>query len=115
MAERQQHGFNFEQYVKEKYQVVLNDEYTNKWDGLLNEIPVSIKLEQYGFDVEYTFSGDKHHLDSNDPYGIENVLVRSLCGTDNYANNKRLYSKAGQTLCIFNQEDGKVCTYNIAF
>lgn len=71
--------------------------------------------KQYGFDVEYTFSGDKHHLDSNDPYGIENVLVRSLCGTDNYANNNRLYSKAGQTLCIFNQEDGKVCTYNIAF
>lgn len=52
MAERQQHGFNFEQYIKEKYQVILNDEYTNKWDGLLNKIPVSIKLEQYGSDIE---------------------------------------------------------------
>lgn len=71
--------------------------------------------KQYGFNVEYVFSGDKHHFESNDSYGIENVLVSSLCGTDNYANNKRLYSKAGQTLCIFNKEDGKVCTYNVNF
>lgn len=71
--------------------------------------------KKYGFDVEYVFSGDKHHAESIDSYGIENVLVSSLCGTDNYANNKRLYSKAGQTLCIFNREDGKVCTYNITF
>ena len=71
--------------------------------------------KQYGLDIEYTFSGDKHHAEMNDSYGIESVLVSSLCGTDNYANNKRLYSKAGQTLCIFNAEDGKVCTYNITF
>ena len=71
--------------------------------------------KQYGLNVEYVFSGDKHHFESNDNYGIDNVLVSSLCGTDNYANNKRLYSKAGQTLCIFNKEDGKVCTFNITF
>lgn len=71
--------------------------------------------KQFGFDVEYVFSGDRHHSESNDSYGIENVLVSSLCGTDEYANNKRLYAKAGQTLCIFNKEDGKVCTYNITF
>lgn len=71
--------------------------------------------KKYGLNVEYVFSGDKHHMDSNDPYGIETVLIRSLCGSDEYANSKRLYSKAGQTLCIFNEEDGKVCTYNITF
>ena len=71
--------------------------------------------KQFGLDVEYCFSGDKHHSESVDFYGIENVLVSSLCGTDNYANGKRLYAKAGQTLCIFNQEDGKVCSYNITF
>ena len=71
--------------------------------------------KKYGIDVEYTFSGDKHHSESNDSYGIDNVLVSSLCGTDNYANGKRLYSKAGQTLCIFNKEDGKICSYNITF
>ena len=65
---------------------------------------------KYGLDVEYVFSGDKHHFETIDPYGIDNAIVSSLCGTDEYANNKRLYSKAGQTLCIFNEEDGKVCT-----
>lgn len=71
--------------------------------------------KQYGINVEYCYSGDKHHSESIDVYGIDNVLVSSLCGTDDYANNKRLFSKAGQTLCIFNSEDGKVCTYNITF
>ncbi|MBQ0090708.1 MAG: hypothetical protein KBT27_15385 [Prevotellaceae bacterium] len=71
--------------------------------------------KQYGFDIEYVFSGDKHHMNELDPYGIECTLVRSLCGSDEYANNKRLYSKAGQTLCIFNKKDGKVCEYNITF
>lgn len=52
MSERQKHGFNFEQYVKEKYQIILSNEYTSKWDGVLNTIPVSIKLEQYGSDIE---------------------------------------------------------------
>jgi len=71
--------------------------------------------KQYGIDVEYVFSGDKHHSESNDMFGIDNVMVSALCGTDEFANNKRLYSKPGQTLCIFNQADGKICTYNITF
>lgn len=71
--------------------------------------------KKYGLNVEYVFSGDKHHFEYNDPFGIENVMVSSLCGTDEYANNKRLYSKPGQTLCIFNHNDGKICTYNIKF
>lgn len=71
--------------------------------------------KQYGIDVEYVFMGDKHHNQQYDTYGIETTLVSSLCGTDNYANEKRLYAKAGQTLCIFNEDVGKVCTYNITF
>lgn len=68
---------------------------------------------KYGLDVEYVFSGDKHHSETIDSYGIDNVMVSSLCGTDDYANNKRLYANPAQTLCIFNKEDGKICTYNI--
>lgn len=68
---------------------------------------------RYGLDVEYVFSGDKHHSETIDSYGIDNVMVSSLCGTDDYANNKRLYANPAQTLCIFNKEDGKICTYNI--
>jgi hypothetical protein len=46
-------------------------------------------------------------------FDIESALVGSLCGADEYANNKRLYSNPMQTLCIFTPEDGKKCTYNI--
>lgn len=63
--------------------------------------------------IDYTFSGDKHHLESFEQFGIESTLVGSLCGTDEFANNKRLYSNPMQTLCIFTPEDGKLCTYNI--
>ena len=73
----------------------------------------TIFSKKCGLNVEYVFSGDQHHMESVDPYGIENVMVSSLCGTDDYANNKRLYANPAQTLCICNKEDGKICTYNI--
>lgn len=69
--------------------------------------------KKYGKTIDYTFSGDKHHLETFEQFGIESALVGSLCGTDEYANNKRLYSYPMQTLCIFTPEDGKLCTYNI--
>ena len=69
--------------------------------------------KKYGTTIDYTFSGDKHHLESFEQFGIESTLVGSLCGTDEFANNKRLYSNPMQTLCIFTPEDGKLCTYNI--
>ena len=69
--------------------------------------------KKYGKAIDYTFSGDKHHLEAFEQFGIESTLVGSLCGTDEYANNKRLYSNPMQTLCIFTPEDGKLCSYNI--
>lgn len=73
----------------------------------------SLFSKKYGKTIDYTFSGDKHHLESFEQFGIESTLVGSLCGTDEFANNKRLYSNPMQTLCIFTPEDGKLCTYNI--
>lgn len=67
----------------------------------------------FGETVDYTVSADKHHLEEFESYDIENILVRSLCGVDEYANNKRLYSNAGQTLIFFTKDDGRLCTYNI--
>lgn len=69
--------------------------------------------KKYGKTIDYTFSADKHHLESFEQFGIESTLVGSLCGTDEFANNRRLYSNPMQTLCIFTPEDGKRCTYNI--
>ena len=73
----------------------------------------SIFSKKYGKSIDYTFSGDKHHIESFEQFGIESILVGSLCGTDEYANNRRLYSNPTQTLCVFTPEDGKLCTYNI--
>jgi hypothetical protein len=69
--------------------------------------------KKYGKTIDYTVSADKHHIEEFETMGIESVLVRSLCGTDEYANNHRLYSAPGQTLMIFTPEDGRECTYNI--
>lgn len=67
----------------------------------------------YGETIDYTISADKHHLELFESFGIENILVSALCGTDDYANEHRLYSNAGQTMLIFTKEDGKLCQYNI--
>ena len=82
----------------------------------INDIGVvvnSLFTKKYGKTIDYTFSADKHHLESFEQFGIESTLVGSLCGTDEYANNKRLYSQPMQTLCVFTTEGGKLCTYNI--
>lgn len=55
---------------------------------------------------------DKHHLEEFEELGIEAMIVRSLCGTDEYANGKRLYSTPGQLLMTFN-EDGRDASYQI--
>lgn len=67
----------------------------------------------YGKTIDYAFLADKHHIEEFEQLGIESILVRSLCGADEYSNNKRLYSAPGQTLVIFTPEDGRQCTYNI--
>lgn len=73
----------------------------------------TIFTKLYGETIDYTISADKHHLEEFERFDIESILVRSLCGTDDYANDGRLYSTAGQTLMIFSKEDGRECTYNI--
>lgn len=69
--------------------------------------------KRYGKTIDYTISADKHHIEEFEQMGIESILVRSLCGTDAYANNIRAYSAPGQTLMIFSPEEGRECTYNI--
>jgi hypothetical protein len=73
----------------------------------------TIFSRKFGETIDYTISGDKHHLEEFEQFDIESILVRSLCGTDDYANEHRLYSKAGQTLLIFNNEYGREATYHI--
>lgn len=69
----------------------------------------------YGKNIEYVILADKHHSEQFEELGIDCMIASSLCGSDEYANTKRLYSRAGQTLIIFNEQDGKDATYQIHF
>lgn len=79
----------------------------------LGVIANTIFTKKFGRTVDYTVSADKHHLEMMDRFSIESILVPSLCGTDDYAHNNRLYSKAGQTLLIFNDDYGLEAIYNV--
>ena len=94
------------------YNVVCTHGDLDKFNDL-GVVVNSLFTKKYGKAIDYTFSGDKHHLEAFEQFGVESTLVGSLCGTDEYANNKRLYSNPMQTLCIFTPEDGKLCSYNI--
>lgn len=73
----------------------------------------TIFSKKFGETIDYTISADKHHIEEFEQLGIKSILVPCLCGTDDYANNGRLYSDAGQTLMIFNDVYGRECTYHI--
>lgn len=68
-----------------------------------------------GIDVDYVVMGDKHHAENIEALGIDCTIVPALCGTDDYAHGKRLYSEPGQVMMIFDPEYGRECVYTIRF
>ena len=73
----------------------------------------TIFTKKFGETIDYTISADKHHLEEFSRLGIDSILSPCLCGTDDHANNGRLYSDAGQLFMIFNDAYGRECTYPI--
>lgn len=73
----------------------------------------TIFSKKFGETIDYTISADKHHIEEFEQLGINSILVPSLCGTDDHANNARLYSEPAQTLMIFNDIYGRECIYHI--
>lgn len=69
--------------------------------------------KEYGKNIEIVLLGDKHHRESFEELGVTSLLCGSLCGTDDYANNKRLYSSPSQLLLIINEEDGIDAEYRV--
>lgn len=57
---------------------------------------------EFGQRMRYLFSGHLHSPLDTEEYGITSIRVGSLCGTDEFAKNKRLFSEPSQTLAIFN-------------
>ena len=68
---------------------------------------------KYERDVEYMIFGDKHHRESLEELGITSMICGSLCGSDDYANGKRLYSSPSQLMLIVNEEDGVDAEYRL--
>ena len=69
--------------------------------------------KKYGADVEYILLGDRHHRESFDELGVTSFLCGSLCGSDDYANEHRLYSNPSQILLIVNEDCGVDAEYRI--
>lgn len=67
----------------------------------------------YGVDVEYIVLGDKHHRESMNSVGVTSIICGALCGSDDYANEKRKYSTPEQLLIITNEEDCVDAEYHI--
>lgn len=49
---KQQHGFNFEKQMIQKYGMTPSDKYTAEWDAYHFGVPVSIKTAKLGSDIE---------------------------------------------------------------
>lgn len=87
--------------------------------GDLDSVRSSTKLipallqRKYGLNIEYILLGDKHHRESFEELGVTSMLCGSLCGTDDYANDKRLYSNPSQMLLIVNEGDGVDAEYRL--
>lgn len=69
--------------------------------------------KKYGRDIEYIILGDKHHRESFEELGVTSVICGALCGADDYANSKRLYSTPSQLLLIVNEKNGVDAEYRI--
>lgn len=50
--ERQKAGFEYQEKCIKKYGLKADNEYTGHWDAYYKDIPVSIKLEKHGTDIE---------------------------------------------------------------
>lgn len=69
--------------------------------------------KKYARDIEYIILGDKHHREDFEEFGVTSMLCGALCGSDDYANDKRLYSTPSQMLLIFNDECGLDAEYRL--
>ena len=69
--------------------------------------------KKLGMNIEYIILGDKHHRESFDELCVTASICGSLCGSDDYANEKRLYSEPSQMLLIVTEKDGVDAEYRL--
>jgi len=69
--------------------------------------------KRYSSDIDYVLLADKHHKEEFEELGIESLIAPCLCGTDDYANGKRLYSTPAQLMMVFRPGVGADACYQI--
>jgi len=62
---------------------------------------------------DYIMTGHLHHLYENEIHGVEVIMIPSLSGVDQYSKEIRKTNKPAQRLIIFDNFEGRLCTYNI--
>lgn len=70
-------------------------------------------VKKYGSGIDYVILADKHHKEEFEELGIESMIAPCLCGTDDYANGKRLYSTPAQLMMVFRPGVGADACYQI--
>lgn len=58
----------------------------------------------YGKQLRYLFTGHLHHIHAKEQFDVEQIGCGSLCGVEDYAKGKRLFSKPSQCFCVFTPE-----------
>jgi hypothetical protein len=69
--------------------------------------------KKLGKNIEYILLGDKHHRESLEELGITTSICGALCGSDDYASDKRLFSTPSQLMLIVNPQYGVDAEYRL--
>lgn len=77
-----------------------------------NRLLTTLIYKELGKNIECIILGDKHHRESFEELGVTSMLCGALCGSDDYANDRRLYSTPSQMLLIFD-DDGIDAEYRL--
>lgn len=70
-------------------------------------------MKKYGTGVDCIILGDKHHAEEFEELGVTAMIADALCGADEYANQKRLYSTPGQLMVFFRNRYGVDAVYRL--
>lgn len=70
-------------------------------------------MKKYGTGVDCIILGDKHHAEEFEELGVTAMIADALCGADEFANSKRLYSTPGQLMLFVRQGYGIDAVYRL--
>lgn len=118
--------------LKSHSNIVIHNEYENEFifldvcgygicasHGDLDGVKGSPRLlttlfqKRFGKNVDYILLADKHHRESFEELGVSAMICGALCGTDDYANTKRLYATPEQLLLIVDPDAGVDAEYHL--